>query len=176
MHRVLRAVWLVKLISLGAAYSVFAAETPADHSFKHLKELVGDWEGTYEWSHGRTESGKLKASYYLTGNGSALVENLIMGGSSMMTTVYHLDGHDLRMTHYCGAKNQPRLKASRIEESVIEFAFVDVTNAGVSPAYVNGCRIQFLEGDRLNLRFTFGGGSGNGAIENIVLTRVAAGH
>jgi hypothetical protein len=50
---------------------------------------------------------------YLTGNGSALVESLIMGGVPTMTTVYHLDEADLRMTHYCGAKNQPRLKAAK---------------------------------------------------------------
>jgi len=147
--------------------------------FERMKQLIGDWEGTYEWSQGRTESGKLKVNYYLTGNGSALVENLIMEGVPTMTTVYHLDGVDLRMTHYCGARNQPRLKASRIDEtaSEIEFSFVDVTNTNTKgPGYVSAFRIQFPENDRLNLVFTFAGGTGKGPIENISLKRVSPEH
>jgi hypothetical protein len=153
-----------------------AAETASDRVFERLRGLAGKWEGTFSWSHGRTESGKLKATYYLTGNGSALVENLIMGDSPTMTTVYHLDGVDLRMTHYCAARNQPRLKATHIDESAgaIEFSFVDVTNATACPAYVNAFRIQFDGTDHLDLRFTFGGGSAKGAIENVALRRVAA--
>jgi len=57
----------------------------------------------------------MSASYYITGNNSAVVENLTTGGTPNMTSVYHLDGADLRMTHYCGAGNQPRLKAERID-------------------------------------------------------------
>jgi hypothetical protein len=174
----LRLIRLAGIVYLCCAFNLPAADTAGDRVFDRLKRLAGEWEGTYEWSQGRNESGKLKANYYLTGNGSALVENLIMGDAPTMTTVYHLDGVDLRMTHYCAARNQPRLKATQIDESAgtLEFSFVDVTNASVSPAYVNAFRLQFLENDRLNLRFTFGGGSGNGAIENMALKRVAAVH
>jgi hypothetical protein len=63
--------------------------------------LAGDWTGTFEWTGGRKDSGKMNATYYLTGNGSAVVENLTIGGLPSMTSVYHLDGSDLRMTHYC---------------------------------------------------------------------------
>ena len=173
-----RIVALVGLVCLCCNFTLSASDQPSDRMFERLKSLVGSWEGTYEWSTGRTGSGKLKATYSLAGNGSALVENLIMGDTSIptMTTVYHLDGSDLRMTHYCAAKNQPRLKSSHIDESAaaIDFVFVDVTNASAAPAYVNGFHIEFPEKDRLNLRFIFGGGTGNGAVENIVLQRVSA--
>src|SRR5438309_11983397 len=43
----------------------------------------------------------MNAKYYLTGNGTTVVENLIVDGNANMTTVYHLDGADLRATHYC---------------------------------------------------------------------------
>ena len=145
--------------------------------FDRLKKLAGQWEGTLEWSDGRTGSGPLKANYYLTGMGSALVENLIMAGDvPTMSTVYHLDGPDLRMTHYCGAQNQPRLRASHIDESTgtVEFAFVDVTNAVAHPAYVKGFVIQILDTDHLHLKFIFGGGPGKSGVENIVLHRAAA--
>jgi len=72
----------------------------------------------------------MNARYYLTGNGSAVVESLIVDTVPVMTTVYHTDGPDFRLTHFCGAQNQPRLKASRIDEEqgVMEFSFVDITN------------------------------------------------
>ncbi len=167
------------MVYLCCVFNLPAAETaPSHRMFERLKGLIGELEGTFEWSQGRTGSGKLKATYYLTGNGSALVENLIMGDVPTMATVYHLDGANLRMTHYCAAGNQPRLKAAHIDESAaaIEFSFVDVTNANASVGYVNAFRIQFPEPDRVNLRFTFGGGSGDGAIENIILRHVAAAH
>jgi hypothetical protein len=70
-----------------------------------------------------------------------LVENIMMAGEiPTMSTVYHLNGSDLRMTHYRGAQNQPRLMASHIDESTgtVEFSFVDVTNAAAHPVYVKG--------------------------------------
>jgi len=47
-----------------------------------------------------------------------------------MTSAYHLDKEDLRMTHYCAAGNQPRLKAGSIDlsKNLFRFDFVDITN------------------------------------------------
>src|SRR6267142_6446921 len=105
-------------------------ENKAGKALGQLKSLTGDWEGSAEWTGARTGSYSMNASYYVTGNGSALVENLIAEGSPVMTSVYHLDGDDLRMTHFCGAQNQPRLKADQMDlaHGVINFAFVDITN------------------------------------------------
>jgi len=91
-----------------------------------------------------------------------------------MTTIYHLDGEDLRMTHYCAAKNQPRLKAGHIDEAAgsVSFSFVDVTNAGANPAYVDGFSMRIVDADDLSLKFEFGGRSGKRATENIVVKRV----
>jgi len=157
-----------------AAVAWAAADTPGDRMFTRMRALAGDWEGTFEWSGGRSSRGALRASYYVTGNGSALVENLIMDGVPTMTTVYHLDGADLRMTHYCGARNQPRLKAGRIDEAAgsADFAFVDATNLAASPGHVDHFFIQLVDADDVNLRFSFSGGSGKPAVENIVLRRV----
>ena len=40
----------------------------------------------------------MTATYFETGNGSAVVENLESDGVPMMTTVYHMDGPDLMLT------------------------------------------------------------------------------
>lgn len=164
------------LVMCSAALSAAAADTASDRMLERLRTLAGEWEGTYEWSQGRTGSGQLKVRYYVTGNGSAVVEDLIMGGVPMMTTVYHVDGADLRMTHYCAAKNQPRLKASRIDEVAgsAQFAPVDVTNlTAANPGHVQRFSIQLLDADHMNLQFTFGGGPGSG-VEDIKVTRVRA--
>jgi hypothetical protein len=171
----LRTMGFAGMVCLCFAVSLAAGDTAGGRMFNRLQSLVGEWEGTFEWSQGRTGSGPLKVTYYLTGNGSALVENLIMGDVPTMTTVYHLDGADLRMTHYCAAQNQPRLKATRIDEpaGVAEFSVVDVTNvSAANPGYVEAFFLQVLDADRLNLRFTFGGGPGRSGVENIVLKRV----
>ena len=153
-------------------------ESPGPRMFERLKTLTGEWEGTFEWSGGRTGSGNLRVTYSLTGGGSALVENLVMGGVPTMTTVYHLDGSDLRMTHYCAARNQPRLKAVRFDEAQgsAEFALVDVTGVGPkNPGHVQAFFVRLFDPERINLRFTFGGGSTRTAVENILVRRVRPG-
>ncbi len=169
-----RTVGLAALAFLCGSVGRAAPETPSDRMFARMRGLAGDWEGTFEWSGGRSSRGTLKASYYVTGNGSALVENLIMDGVPSMTTVYHLDGADLRMTHYCAARNQPRLKAGRIDDAAgsADFSFVDATNLGADAGHVDHFFIQLLDADDVNLKFTFGGGAGKPAVENIVLKRV----
>jgi hypothetical protein len=106
-----------------------------------------------------------------------VVEHLLMNGIPSMTTVYHLDREDLRMTHYCAARNQPRLKASRIdhEGGVAEFAFVDVTNLSSAQAgYVEHFEIRLVRSDHIVLRFVFGRGERR-AIETISLRRSGRG-
>src|SRR6185436_13881923 len=144
--------------------------------FERLKGLAGEWEGTFEWSQGRTGSGPLKARYELTGYGSALMETLIQGGAQTMTSIYHLDGADLRMTHYCAARNQPRLKVTRIDEAAgsVEFSFVDLTSGnGPDRGHVEGVFLHILDADHLNIKFIFGGGPGSG-VENILVKRVGS--
>src|SRR5690242_11833427 len=94
----------------------FAADQPDSPklAFDRLRSLAGDWSGSFQWTGARTDSGKMNAHYYVTGNGSALVEDLSTGETPSMTTVYHTDGADLRMTHFCAAQNQPRLKAKKV--------------------------------------------------------------
>jgi hypothetical protein len=150
---------VLEVLLLTGASPADAPEAPGVRMFERLK----------------TGSGNLRVSYYLTGGGSAVVENLVMGGVPTMTTVYHLDGSDLRMTHYCAARNQPRLRAVRFDEAQgsAEFAFVDVTGVGPkNPGHVEAFFVRLLDADRLNLRFTFGGGPGKTAVENILVRRI----
>jgi len=137
-----------------------SAQTKESAAFDKLRSLSGDWEGSFAWSGARSASGKMSAQYYTTGNGSALVENLTVDGAPIMTSVYHLDGADLRLTHFCAAQNQPRLKATAVDpdNGQITFSFVDITNLRSSTAgHVHGLEVRFLKPDHITLRFRFVG-------------------
>lgn len=126
-----------------------------------FRGLAGEWDGSFEWSGARTAKGKMNASYYETGNGSAVVENLTVDGVPSMTSVYHLDGADLRMTHYCAAQNQPRLKARTIDvaNGILDFDFVDATNLRAPDApHVYGLEMRLLSADHITLTFLFEAG------------------
>ena len=112
-------------------------------AFNRLKRLVGTWD---EAEYGRV------IEYRLTGKGSALIEEFV--GDPPMTSVYHLDGDDLRMTHYCNAGNQPRMMAALYESDTLKFDFVDVTNLSAPNAYhTRTLDIAFQDVDHVVLNF-----------------------
>ncbi|MSR57807.1 MAG: hypothetical protein EXS05_09050 [Planctomycetaceae bacterium] len=98
---------------------------PAAARFDHLKALVGEWQGTAK--HGTTEF-ETTVSYKLTSGGKTLMETQFPGTDHEMITMYHLDGDNLMLTHYCAAGNQPRMKAEPGTIQVIVFKFMDGTN------------------------------------------------
>ena len=91
----------------------FPASVPAsssdDRPLDWLTELVGEWEGESHIEGSEPRVLPARARYHLTGDGTAVVESLDLGGHTM-TSVYHEDGGTLRMTHFCAANNQPRLR------------------------------------------------------------------
>lgn len=90
-----------------------------------------------------------------------VVENLTQDGVPFMTSVYHLDGPDLRLTHFCAAQNQPRLKATAVDadKGEITFSFVDITNLrSTTSGHVDGLEIRFIAPDHITLRFNFKSG------------------
>ncbi len=94
-------------------------------AFERLKSLVGTWEGS------SARDGAARVTYELVSGGSVLVERFsaesLPGGGAMLTT-YYPDGADLMLTHYCLAKNQPRMRAERVDpvHGEVEFVFTGV--------------------------------------------------
>jgi hypothetical protein len=152
-----------------------AGSSPAsktNDTFNLIKALAGDWQGSYEWI-GENRKGPMNARYYLTGNGTAVVEDLIMDGNPNMTTVYHMDGADVRATHYCAAGNQPRLKATSTDgdNKLVKFHMVDITNMPNPEAgHVRDLELQLTSPRRITILFTFVG-SGKESVERIELAR-----
>jgi len=158
--------WALGATVLGAAETT----TPSSTAFGWLKGLSGKWHGKAEWSGERKGSYELEAVYSATGNGTAVVENLISNGVTMMTSVYHADGQDLRMTHYCGAGNQPRLKSTEIElaKKMVHFKMIDMT--GRQGPHVGEAEVRVVDEDHATIFFTFVDGKAP-SLERIDLTR-----
>jgi hypothetical protein len=149
--------WL--LVWMAMVASALAQESAGAQAFEKIRSLNGNWEGSFEWSGARTDKGKMDAGYYVTGGGSAVVENLLQDGQPIMTSVYHMDNGVLRLTHYCAAQNQPRLKAKRVEANAVDFAFVDATNMKSADApHVSGLEWRMLDADHIKLTFLFDAG------------------
>ena len=168
-----------RLLVIGAILYLSAVCHSADSAnsataaFSRLQGLAGEWEGSFQWSGARGAAGKMNATYYATGNDSAMVENLTVDGKPVMTSVYHLDGADLRLTHFCAAQNQPRLKADRIDmaRGVVNFSFVDITNLRAPDAgHVAALEIRFPDPNHIVLTFLFESGSQHSS-ERIELQR-----
>lgn len=164
--------WAVPATAAGPAAPV--NDTAA--ALAKLGTLAGDWSGTVEWTGARTSTGTMKARYRLTAYGSAVVEDLLSDeGVPAMTSVYHQDGPDLRVTHFCGARNQPRLKASKIDVAggAFDFDFVDATNLKTPDApHVTGIELRLADADHMVLTFVFTDPGAKMSREKITLTRV----
>ena len=95
-------------------------------AFERLKALVGHWETD------KTNMNKASLDLELTSGGTAILEKSHMvedGKPVEMTTLYYLDGGDVKLTHYCMAGNQPRMSAAISPDTkTITFDFIDGTN------------------------------------------------
>jgi hypothetical protein len=153
--------FLAFLLSVLGGFSQHDNEAQAGHEnpcFRGLKGLAGHWKGKYQWSNNPLAKGIMNAEYSLTGNGTAVVEDLSEDGRKMMTSVYHMDGSGVRMTHFCAAGNQPRLLADSANSNTlsIEFRMLDITNLSSPDAgHVYGLKMDFISGNRLNLTYKF---------------------
>jgi hypothetical protein len=91
-----------------------------------LKGLAGEW---VEVGKDGKPTDKVISSIRVTAGGSAVQETLFPGGDKEMVTMYHLDGDDLILTHYCMLGNQPRMRAEPgTDVNKIAFKFVGGTN------------------------------------------------
>lgn len=148
MNRLLSVALLLSSLPLLAgepAAPGAGAAAPASAWLEKLKAMKGDWidaDGTFGMKD------QVAVTYRVTGNGSAVVETLFAGKPEEMMTVYHADGNDLVLTHYCSGGNQPRMRAKSATASVIAFDFDGGTN--VDPAkdpHMHAGRIELLGPD-----------------------------
>lgn len=144
-----------------ASSTAVPREVAPSAAMERLKQLVGTWDSqeSERQSRGRVD-------YRLTGGGNVLVED--MGG--MMST-YHLDGGKLMVTHYCGAGNQPRMRASELSSGKMSFKMFDITNLKSPQSYhTTNVQIVFVSESRVDVTFR-GTTDGQPSSQTFQLTR-----
>jgi hypothetical protein len=125
-----RSAWSLLGIALLAVAVSSRAEEKAPSAnaqrFAALKKLAGDW---VQLGKDGKPTDKVVSSIRVTSAGTALQETLFPGSDHEMVTMYHLDGDNLVLTHYCTLGNQPRMRAEPGKDaSRIVFKFVGGTN------------------------------------------------
>lgn len=136
----------------GATRTSPRAAVADDAQLDRFRTLEGTWDATFSVGGDAIDS---LVTYHTTGAGSAVVETLFGGTPNEMVSVIHLDGNRMLMTHYCAAKNQPRLVADAIDENVISFKLLDITNLS-DPDDVHMAAVQweFIDEDHIRTTWT----------------------
>ena len=118
--------------------------------FERMKKLAGTWVAADKDG---KPTDKVVSVVKVTAGGSAVQETIFPGGPMEMVSVYHLDGSDLVMTHYCMLGNQPRMKAdTKSPKDQIKFNFAGGTN--LDPAkdmHMHEATLTFVDDDRIEI-------------------------
>jgi hypothetical protein len=142
---------LFALAAAGRADDKSGSKAPpkAPHAgFEKLKKLAGTWVMADKDGQ---PTDKVVSIIKVTSGGSAVHETLFPGQPMEMVSVYHLDGADLVMTHFCMLGNQPRMKADpKSPPNQIHFEFAGGTN--LDPAkdmHMHEGTLTFIDDDHI---------------------------
>jgi hypothetical protein len=146
-----------------------APSVDAKTAFARLKSLAGEWKA--EVGNDRPPA---KIVYRVTANGSVVMETLYTGTAHEMISMYHVDGADLKLTHYCSAGNQPRLTLDRKGSTAgkLKFDFEGGTNLDpAKDSHMHAGRITIKDDKHVESEWDgFQGGKKVGT-QKFVLTR-----
>lgn len=146
-----------------------AAGATTNGVFERLKTLEGTWIG-------RSTKGWTEEVTYKVIAGGSVVMSLSFDAhpGEQMVTMYHLDGERLLLTHYCVAKNQPRLMATSVEENgrKVTFTFLDGTGMKSRDAgHMDSLVMQFHDNDRFTSQWTWYQDGASSWMEEIEMVR-----
>ena len=100
--------------------------------------------------------------FELSAGATVVMETMDPGGDHEMINMYHLDGEELVLTHYCAGGNQPQMRLKRSESSAdnLMFEFVGGTNLDAeTDHHIHDAAITWNEDGTLTSTWrAFGGG------------------
>ena len=141
--------------------------------FERLKKLEGRWEGRS--TRGWTEQASIRA---IAGGSVLVMQGIGAHPNEEMITVFHMDGDRLLLTHYCVARNQPRLVLSSVEEGgrLITFTFLDGTNLpSRDKGHMDKVVVGLVDDDHFTEQWTWYQGGKEQWMEKIEQRRLEAG-
>ncbi|MCG3138569.1 MAG: hypothetical protein HJJLKODD_02434 [Phycisphaerae bacterium] len=114
-----------------------------------FKKLAGEWEVVDK------SQGESQIIFKVVSNGSAVMEHMLPGTDHEMITMYHLNGPELMLTHYCAAGNQPRMKATHVSDKEVTFEFVDGTNMQPTDGHMHAVKYTFVDDNHYTAEWTY---------------------
>ena len=152
MRKLILVAWACALI-LTAVASASASDLTAQQVFDRLKALEGTWQGEPEGKGAEAEaeaaaSGPVTHEIEVSAAGTVVMETMGPGTDHEMINMYHLDGDDLLVTHYCAGGNQPRMRLdfAKSTADAFVFAFDGGTNLGPdTDHYIGSAAIQIID-------------------------------
>ena len=146
-----------------------ADRSPARLAFERFQGMEGVWKGE------STKGWKEDVRFRTIAGGSTVVETSFDAHpNETMLTLFAMDGERLRLTHYCVAKNQPRLEATSFEEEArqVTFTFVDGGNLPTrDKGHMDKAVFRFEDSDHVITRWTWYQEGKERWLEEIRLTR-----
>jgi hypothetical protein len=138
-------------------------------AFERLKALEGDWEG-------KSTKGWEETLHYKTiaGGTTVLETSFDAHPGQEMATAFYMDGDRLLLTHYCMAKNAPRLEATAFADGgrTVTFTFLDGSNIPTrDKGHMDQAVFRFEAPDRITSRWTWYENGTEKWFEEIVQTR-----
>ena len=135
------------LLVLSVAAVDTQTKSAAVQGFERLKALEGEWvdaDGTFG------AKGAVAVTYKVTGGGNAVVETFPVNTPYEMVTIYHLDGDQVTLTHYCTSNTQPRMQSKGLAGNVLTFDFAG--GANIDPAktsHMHSAKLEFVSADEI---------------------------
>ena len=156
--------WMMAGALLLVSVAAWAADPP---TFVKLKTLAGTWES--KMPDGKVAVTEIKSM----SAGSALM--MIQGDDryGTMVTMIHPDGDRVLLTHYCSAKNQPRMTGQMMPDGkTIKFSFLDVTNlAEGQPGLMRKLILTMPDDDHMSQEWHFRGADGKDMVDTFNMVR-----
>ena len=123
----------------------------ANPAFEKLKSLAGKWTGQSSFDEGGNKgTSEVTVLYRVTAAGSAVEETLFPGTPEEMVTMYHMDGDQLVLVHYCAAGNQPHMKLKESgDPNTLAFEFTSGTNMKDTDMHMHSAKITFVDADHI---------------------------
>lgn len=143
----MKLAWFASLLLALPVSAQDAPKVDAARAFEKLKGLAGDWHMP-----AAPDAPPGVVRYEVVSGGTVVQEILFPGSAHEMRSMFHRDGQDLVMTHYCAMGNQPRMRLElhAATETELRFAFDGGTN--FDPAkdlHVHSGFIRFEDPDTL---------------------------
>ena len=153
----LSGVALMSLVVIATVSPTMADTLTAQQVFDHLKGLEGTWQGEPEGSGEEPKAaaeaaGTVTHEIQVSAAGTVVMETMGPDTDHEMINMYHLDGDDLVLTHYCAGGNQPQMRLNKSESTADQLVFDFAGGTNLDPQvdnHIHSARIELVDGDHM---------------------------